>query len=354
MSKIRFSILEIASVYIGTVIGAGFASGQEIMKFFSSYGYDGIYGILFSGILFSLLGWSILEMVYVYKIKDYHGFIYSMMGSFLGNIMEWVVSLFMFISFCTMLAGTGALLRQQFHVPVQMGIFIMAVLCLVVFFFDIKGIIAVNSILAPLLLIGGILIGIYSIVFKDTSVFLSPSIGIVHSFTQNWIISSIVYVSYNIITSSVILTSLFPIIKSVKVAKWGGILGGASLGMLGLCVAVTTLVHYDKIKELEIPMLGIVMDYGHNIQYIFLFVLFAAIFTTAIANGYGFLTRVSYEFNLRYKLVIPFFIVLAIIFAQIGFSNMVGRIYPLFGYIGIFEAMMILMHFINYKITKKE
>ena len=39
-------ILKIVFVIIGTLIGAGFASGQEIYTFFFSYGIKGIYGLV--------------------------------------------------------------------------------------------------------------------------------------------------------------------------------------------------------------------------------------------------------------------------------------------------------------------
>lgn len=351
MKKSALNIIKIASVYTGTVLGAGFASGQEIMQFFTSYGVKGIYGICLSGILFSVLGWAVLEIVYVQKIKDYRGFIYPIMGEFLGNIMEWVVSLFMFITFCAMLAGTGALLRQQFQIPTQIGTIIMAGLCFLVFLYDVKGVIMINSILAPLLLIGGILLGIYIIIFRDMATFSSPVISVFNAITRNWITSSIVYVSYNTITAVVILCSLLPITNSKKQARWGGIIGGVTLGILGFFIGMATLIYYGTIENLEIPMLEIVLYYGSFIQYIYLFVLMAAIFTTAVASGYGFMKRVSVEFNLSYKKILPIFILASIIIAQIGFSKMVGRIYPLFGYVGIFEVFLIILYFINRKFT---
>ena len=48
--------IKIASIYVGTVIGAGFASGREIIEFFGVYGLKGIVGIIISGFLFSVLG----------------------------------------------------------------------------------------------------------------------------------------------------------------------------------------------------------------------------------------------------------------------------------------------------------
>ena len=41
-------ILKVVFVIIGTLIGAGFASGQEIYAFFFSFGIKGLAGILIS------------------------------------------------------------------------------------------------------------------------------------------------------------------------------------------------------------------------------------------------------------------------------------------------------------------
>ena len=39
-----FDILKIAGIYMGIIIGAGFASGQEILRFFIDYGENWIFG----------------------------------------------------------------------------------------------------------------------------------------------------------------------------------------------------------------------------------------------------------------------------------------------------------------------
>ena len=45
------NILKIVMVIVGTLVGAGFASGREIYLFFAKFGKLGIVGILISGIL---------------------------------------------------------------------------------------------------------------------------------------------------------------------------------------------------------------------------------------------------------------------------------------------------------------
>ena len=48
------NIFKVASIYIATIVGAGFASGREIVQFFTSYYRGGFYGILLTGVLFAL------------------------------------------------------------------------------------------------------------------------------------------------------------------------------------------------------------------------------------------------------------------------------------------------------------
>ena len=46
-------VFQFAGTLVGTLIGSGFASGQEVMQFFTSYGIPGIVGSLVTTALFS-------------------------------------------------------------------------------------------------------------------------------------------------------------------------------------------------------------------------------------------------------------------------------------------------------------
>lgn len=44
---------QIAGAYIGVIVGAGFASGQEILQFFTSFGWISIAGTCMATLLFA-------------------------------------------------------------------------------------------------------------------------------------------------------------------------------------------------------------------------------------------------------------------------------------------------------------
>ena len=63
--KERISIIRVmkyAGAYIAFEIGSGFATGQEILQFYTSYGTMGIAGAIVSMILFSWAGGSLMKI----------------------------------------------------------------------------------------------------------------------------------------------------------------------------------------------------------------------------------------------------------------------------------------------------
>jgi uncharacterized membrane protein YkvI len=335
------NIFKVASVYAGTILGAGFASGQEIKQFFVIYGYQSIYGIILSGILFALIGTVVLNKIYCYRIHSYHQYITPLIGQKLERMVEWVVCLFMLSSYCVMVAGSGAIFHEEFSWRVEMGILAMSMLCLIVFLNDIKGVVTVNSILTPIMLIGIAFLGGYILIFKDTAVM--SLINVARQATYNWLSSSLIYVSYNTLTLIVIMTALLPLLTRRRVAVLGGLFGGISLGLIAFILWAVMLMFYSDIFSYEIPFLYIVMKKGKVMELIYIFILFCAMFTTAVANGYGFLNRVVQWTGMNKTVCTIIFCALAIPLAQLGFSNLVKNLYTLFGYLGMFMVIIILL-----------
>ena len=57
--KVAFKV---SAVFIGTIIGAGLASGQEILQFFSFYGINGFYGIILCCVLYMLFSFIVITL----------------------------------------------------------------------------------------------------------------------------------------------------------------------------------------------------------------------------------------------------------------------------------------------------
>lgn len=332
---------ELASVYIGTVVGAGFATGQEIIQFFGVYGYKGIYGIIFATFLFSIMGAIVLYRVFKNKITSYSEYITPLFGRRISKIMELIIISYLFIGYCIMLAGSGAVFEEQFKLPFNMGIYVMAFLCFLTFIFSVEGISFVNKIVVPFLIIGIIVVG-SAVILKEGFVF-SNFIGVSITKTGNWVTSALLYVSYNSISALVILTSILPILDSEKQAIKGGIFGGLGLGAMAIFILLPILILYTYVFSIEIPMLKIAGFLGQWSRYMYSAILWLAMFTTAIGNGFGCINRLIGSYKKSQIGISAVFCIISIPLAKIGFSSLVSIIYPLFGYLGLFMLVYIIV-----------
>lgn len=334
------NIFKVASIYMATIIGAGFASGQEIMQFFSRYYTGGFYGIILAGVLFSIIGYIVLEKVYSERIQSYEEFLFPMVGWFWGWVMEILVTLFMMSAFCIMVAGAGEIIADRLGVPTQVAVFIVAAVCAIVFFSEIRGIINISSIVTPVLFFGILGFGIYIIANNEVSVF-SVSRGLT-GVTDNWFFSALLYVSYNSITSVVVMCSLLPYLKSRKTAVWSGVLGGMMLCIMAVVINFAISFFYPAIATQQMPVMSIMDGYSGLLSGVYTVILLLAMLISALTAGFGFVERISGKVKVSKKIIILVMCILVIPLSRIGFSGLISTVYPLFGYMGLFMIFVIL------------
>lgn len=338
-------ILKIASIYLATVIGAGFASGQEIMQFFSRYYEGGFYGIILAGILFALIGYIVLVKVYSERIRNYEEFLFPTVGWFIGWVMEIMVTLFMGSVLCIMVAGLGNILSDAINIPYQYATLIAAILCMIAFLTDIKGIMVLSAFLTPIMVLGILGAGFYVIANTEISVF-NPVSGL-DAVTNNWLVSSLLYVSYNSISAVVVMCSLLPCLKSRRTAAAGGVVGGLMLSFIAIVLNILLYLFYPGIISDELPVLSIINRHNSILGELYKIVLFLAMFTSAITTGYGFIERIGNKIKVSRKILIPAICGFIVPISNVGFSELITSIYPVFGYMGMFMLFMILLQGLN-------
>ncbi|SET71884.1 Uncharacterized membrane protein YkvI [Natronincola peptidivorans] len=354
------SICTIASVYIGTVIGAGFASGQEILQFFGKHGKSGVLGIGFSTLILVVVAVRTLETVYRKKIRSFEDYGRRYFHKKVFNGFNLLVAFLLLVGYFVMLAGSGAVIKENFQIPAIYGILIMSVFCFSVFTFGIDGVAKANNIVVPFLL-GVVFFVSLSVLIKNKLLFsnlhgksfvalkgintLKLEGGLIDFFLLNlgWVKSSLLYAAHNSIGAIIVITSLLPYIHNAKAAKWGGVLGGLGLGFVALLILLSLLLLYTDIVGLEVPMVAIAHSLSETHKKIYSVVLLLAMFTTAIANGYGCILRFSYIMKLREGWARILVCCLSIPLATLGFKNLVSFFYPLFGYVGfLFIGVFVL------------
>lgn len=329
-------VFSIVLVIIGALIGAGFASGQEIYSFFYSYGKIGVLGIVITCTLISLTIYKSLKIIYKNNIKNYDEFLkIYIKNKKVTKIINIILNILLLVTFYIMVAGFGAYFEQELGINRIYGSFILVVLSGIVFFTSVKGVLKVSEIIVPILILFIIIVGTINLVSIDVNVEI-PNIK------RGWILSSLSYCSYNIILIIPVLISLNNQIKQKESIKYISII----IGMLMIIMSVIIymlLVRADiNISVLEMPVVYVIRKFFAKFNGIYAFIILSSIFTTAISIGTGFLQNINKN-RRSYPQFVLFMCITSLLITNFGFSRLVNIIYPIFGYIGIIQIIFILL-----------
>ncbi len=341
MSDETKNIIRVTCIYAASIIGAGFASGQEIMQFFSTYKTGGFYGVLLAGILFGTVGCVVLTKVYSERIRNYEEFIFPMFGWHVGWIIEIAVTLFIFCMHSIMIAGSGNVLAEMLGIPLKYAVLIMGIICMLIIMTNIKGIAVLSSLITPVLIIGIILSGFYIIVMKECPVFSIPAY--LSRLTGNWFFSSLLYVSYNSILAIMMMCSMLPYMKTRRTAIAAGLLGGAALSLAALVINTVIFLFYPSAVEKEIPVMDILDSLSSSAGSLYAVLLWLAMLVSAVTSGFCFIDRIGNAAKVNKKLMALLLCIAAVPLSTLGFSRLISMVYPVFGYLGLFMIIVILI-----------
>lgn len=326
---------QIAAVFIGTIVGAGLASGQEIRQFFTEFGYKGFWGILICCLIYIAIGYMIISISLKNNLKSYNELIYLVLRpKFFARFTEGITSLFLISGAAIILAGSGSLIHQYFGVSKWVGILLMTIVSLIILLRDTKGLIEVNSFIVPSLIIVLLTLFILYIVFYKDVVSWSY-VKTVQPYRRNWIISCLLYSGFNILGCSGVLVPLSGELKNKKSLLWGIIMGSFALTGLSIIINLLLLLNVPYIFKYEIPLLYIANRFGNIIQMMLLFVIWLEMFSTEVSDIYSVGKALSQIFNISYKKAVLLVILIALPISQIGFVKLISLIYPAFGVISL-------------------
>lgn len=333
-------IIKALFVIIGTLIGAGFASGQEIYLFFYQYGKNGINGIIISSILIGIVIYKVLILCEREEIKNYKSFLNIFFQNEIKlNICNTVITTFILITFYVMIAGFGAYFEQQFDINHLLGSVLLSTICYFVFLKNVSGLIKLNQIVVPILIGSLLIIGINTIQFKNI---YNISNYVITNSSWKWILDSILYSSYNTI---LLIPVIIAVRKFVSNQKERLIL---AIVTILIVIVLTSIIFFMLsqidviIENLEMPVVYVVSKISEMFKYIYGFIILSSILTTSTSLGTSFLENVASD-EKRCRRYALYICLSAILVSNIGFSNLVSVLYPIFGYIGLVQIIKIMI-----------
>ena len=331
------NVLKVVFVIIGTLIGAGFASGQEVYLFFFSYGMKGLIIILISSIIIGVVIYSTFNILNKYKINTYKDFLNILIpkNTKLKIIANFIINIFILITFFIMIAGFGAYFEQEIGINRLVGSLILAIITFIVFMTSIKGVVKVNELIVPILIGFIFIIGIISI--KNIHILNLENYVIRTNYT-NFALSAVLYSSYNSILLIPVLITLNNYVKNKKQIFYISFISAIVTILLSVIIFLL-LVRVDvDISKLEMPVVYVVSNMFKILRYIYGVIILGSIFTTAISLGVSFLQNTAKN-KKGYTQISIIMCITSVMISKFGFSNLVSLLYPIFGYLGLIQIL---------------
>lgn len=342
-------ILLISSAFIGVIVGAGFASGQEILQYFTSFGVAGLFAAILSTILFSYIG-MILVWAGSRTNADDHQIVIKRMTDYpvIGKVLAWIIDIVLIITLFSfgvvMLAGAGSNLEQQFNIPSVYGTAFMAIIVIISGMLKIDYIVKVIGNITPFLVAMIVIISIYCIISLDTPLeHLNQVSDAVDSPFPNWIVAGLNYVSMNIGLGAAMAIVIGGAEDNRKIAALGGLVGGFVLGLMIILSYMAIFSKIEVVKDLPLPMLGIVNEISPVLGTVMSVIVFAMIYNTALSMFYSFAARFTIVGTMQFKI---FYIITTLAgfgLSFVGFTKLVNKVYPILGNLNYLLIIIIML-----------
>ncbi|WP_304263597.1 hypothetical protein [Kallipyga massiliensis] len=344
--------LSIAFAYVGVLTGAGLASGQELLQYFTAFGKAGLIGIVVVGFLHTFLGAMILQLGSYFQASEHDEVLQEITHPWINRFLDLALVLTCFVIGFVMIAGAGANLNQQFGLPVWLGSALCAGLVIVVGHLDFDKVQAIIGSFT-ILVIGFIgLAAIYTFLHLEGDFFANEALArsLPTTLPNIWI-SVINYFSMCFITGASMAIVLGGNAFQLKEAGRGGLVGGLIVGLIGIVIAMVLYVRLDQVMGSDIPMLKLVEEISPILGFLMSLVIYAMIFNTAMGLYYALARRFSGDRPRKFSLVLIGLVLVGFALSFVGFKTLIAYMYPMLGYIGLLLIGVVVWAWMSHRGT---
>lgn len=346
-------IFSCAGSFMAWVIGSGFATGQEVLQFFSSYGYASYAVVIVNLVGFLAVGAILLKTGNEHKDEEGFDAFVHFCGAKLGKVYSWLVPITLIPVMSVLISGAGATLAEYYGVNHYVGAAIMSAMILISYFIGFNRLVKVLSFIGPSMIGFCLLVGGVTVIrdFGNFDQIGNYADALAQSQSSpHWLISAILYVSYNFLCGSVYYTQLGKTAASPKEAKMGALLGAVLLMAAITVINTAILLNGGETAALAIPNLYLAKQIGWLLGAVFSVFLVLGIFSASSAMMWTICTKFSLGDEKKDRFLAVGVAVGTFLLGLLSFSELIGMFYPIIGYCGLLYFVCIFWR----KVKSKE
>ena len=331
------NIFRCAGAFVAWVIGSGFATGQEVLQFYTSYGYRSYAIILINLVGFLVMGVSLYRTGQ--KHRDEEGFSHFtyLCGKRLGGFYSWMIVITLVPTMAVLISGAGATLREYYGMNHYLGALLMAAAVLVTYFIGFERLVKLLSFVGPSIIAFCLLIGTVTL-FRDMENFAKigeyePVLAELQP-SSNWVVGALLYFSYNCFDGSTYYTQVGKTARGIKEATWGAVLGAVMLMAAITVMNTAILLNGGTAAALAVPSLYLARQISPVLGAVFSVFLVMGIFSCCSAMLWTVSSKFATGAVKRDRLVAVGLVIGVFFLSLFPFGELIGAFYPVIGYMG--------------------
>ena len=335
MKSSKKTVLKIAGAYVAWVMGSGFATGQEILQFFTSYGYTSVILIAMNLAGFLIIGPMILQAGYENGEESHFQYF---CGRRLGTFYDWFLPASMFAGMVILISGSGATLQEYYGLNHYVGALIMAAAALTAYIAGFQRFVRVVSFIGPVIIAFTVIIGAVTLM-RDWD-----GLAFVNDYPEQmqakqpvpfpWL-SGLLYISYNLCGGSKYYTALGKSAGTAREALWGAVIGTVALMASILLMNSAMLTDIGHTAVQEVPTLYLTRKISYSLGAVFSIILIMGIFSSCSAMLWTVSEKFVKQGTAKSYVFAASICAAAFLLGLLPFAALVGTIYTILGYVGL-------------------
>lgn len=319
--------------YFSCTVGAGSASGQEMLQYYVAFGWWGVIAL----VLMPLAAMIAMQYGSYFQATSHDRVFSSVAGKFRARFVDYSITFTQFCISFVMLAGAGANLNQQFGLPLWVGSTLMAVAVIICGMMNVEKVTNTLDPITPFVVALLVIAAVYSFMNAPSDLAAVGQFGIdnVETTLPNWWVSTFNYVGIAMMGDVSMGIIMGGDTIDVRTAGRGGIIGGLLFDVLLVMMVVAMIFNVTDVYEDALPTLSIITNVNDALGLFASIVIYVMIFSTALGNFYSLSRRVSTHAPQRFRLTLVVIVIVGYILSFLDFATLVGAVFPIMGYVAL-------------------
>ena len=345
-------VIILAGAVIAFTIGSGFATGQEIIQYYTAYGVKGLLALLVFFVAFLYYNYNFAKAGAEEKFEKSNDIYKYYCGKYIGTFCDYYSTIFCYMSFWVMVGGAASTLNQEYNLPLWVGAVVLVAITTITVIGGLNSLVDAIGIVGPVIVVLCIAIGVITVIKDGGNIQAGLDViangayegakdgETIKNAGATWLASGLSYAGFVLLWFASFTACIAIILVSF-----------AQIANINTPSADGSVYVWNA----AIPNLILAMKIWKPFSAIFAIVVFAGIYTTAVPLLYNPASRFAKEGTSQFKILT---VVLAVVGLVVGlflpFKVLVNYIYVLNGYVGALLIVFMLWKNIKDTFLKKK